>query len=468
MNIVIHGNTPFAWAAAIQMAAFGNRVTLCPYWSVLISEPDDELLREPGLAALRREQQQSGRLSFASGIDFTFPQTPTPDQFWIAHDASQRRLHQECEALLTSAFIRADRERLPAFCVLTPFPVGTLARLQGYLHQVSDYLRQQARADQRPAPEDAARLFAVPLFVRAGSILADFIRPPLLLIGSDDADHGAELLETLRPIARRASEVMIVPLAAAEMIKSGVNAMLATRISFMNEMASLCERMEVDVELVRQGMAADPRIGSDYLHPGCGFGGPSFSSELLSFARTLKSTLDRESMIETALRVNEHQREILFRKLWRHFEGHLAGRCFAIWGAAYKPGSASVQDSSVHPLLQALWAQGAHTRVYDPMAGLGLAETYPDQSLLTVVSDAYAATQGYPPGHGRADAAGAGEGADALILVTAWEEFQSPDFAHLRATLKQPLIFDGRNIYDPEYLAEIGFTYVGIGRGAVV
>lgn len=460
MNLVIHGNTPFAWAAAIQMAAFGNQVTLCPSWAALITDPDAELLREPGLAALRMEQQRVGRLRFARGIDFTFPDVPTPDHFWIAHDASQRRLLKEAEALLSAAFIRADSGRLPAFCVLTPFPVGTLARLQTYLHQVADYLRQQGHADQRVVPEQPPAVYALPLFVRAGSILSDFKQPPLLLIGSDDAALGGDLLEALRPVVRRAHEVMIVPLAAAEMIKSGVNAMLATRMSFMNEIASLCERLNVDVDLVRQGMAADPRIGGDYLQPGCGFGGPSFSSELLSFARTMKDTLDRRSLIETAISINERQREILFRKLWRHFEGRLAGRCFAIWGAAYKPGSASVQDSAVHPLLQALWAQGARTRVYDPLAGTSLAETYPDQPLLTVVPGAYAAVE--------ACSGSGGEGADALILVTACEEFQNPDFTLLRTALKQPLIFDGRNVYDPAYLAEIGFTYIGIGRGTVV
>ncbi len=466
MNLVIHGNTPFAWVAAIQMAAFGNQVTLCPSWSVLVSDPDDELLREPGLAMLRQEQLRAGRLRLACGMDFTLPETATPDQFWIAHDASLQRLNKECEALLNAAFVRADVDELPAFCVLSPFPVGTLSRLQTYLHQIADYMRQQARADQRPVPERPPLVCALPLFVRAGSLLSDFNQPQLLLIGCDDALQGSGLLENLRPIARRAHEVMIVPLAAAELIKSSVNAMLATRMSFMNEIASLCERLDIDVELVRQGMAADPRIGSDYLQPGCGFGGPSFSSELLSFARTMKSTLDRESLIETAISVNERQRELLFRKLWRHFEGRLEGRCFAIWGAAYKPGSASVQDSAVHPLLHALWAQGARTRVYDPLAGSSLAEHYPDQPLLTVVAQPYDAVRGCPDGAAASDAAS--EGADALILVTACEEFQSPDFALLTAALKQPLIFDGRNVYDPEYLADIGITYVGIGRGTVV
>ncbi|MEL0027844.1 MAG: UDP binding domain-containing protein [Perlucidibaca sp.] len=459
MNLVILGSTPHAWVAAIQMAAFGNEVTLCPSWNLLLSEPDDELLREPGLAALRLEQERAGRLRYAAGIDYTHLETATPDQFWIASEASPQRLLKECEGLLIAALMREACVRLPVFCVLSPFPVGTLARLQGHMRKVADYLRQQARVDQRRVANCQPVVHALPLFVRAGTLLQDFNQPSLVLIGSDDNADASALLDALRPIVRRAREVMIVPLAAAELIKSGVNAMLATRMSFMNEIASLCERIGVDVDLVRQGMAADPRIGGDYLQPGCGFGGPSFSSELLSFARTMRDTLDRDSLIETAISINESQREVLFRKLWRHFQGQLAGRCFAIWGAAYKPGSASVQDSAVHPLLQALWAQGARTRVYDPLAGISLAEHYPDQPLLTVVPTAYAAVQSCDEG---------GEGADALILVTACEEFHCPDFGLLDASLRQPLIFDGRNIYDPDHLADLGFTYVGIGRGTVV
>lgn len=457
MNICIHGNTPYAWAAAIQMAALGNQVTLCPSWSLVIDTPDDELMREPGLSKLLLDQTRTGRLVFSAGQDFTLVERATPDQYWLAHDASLQRLLKESDALLTAAFVRADRDTLPTFVVMTPYPVGSMARLQTYLTDVAAYLREQAIADKRPLPASAPVTCALPLFVRAGSIMNDFLKPALLLIGCDDTVEGAKLRETLRPIARRANHVMIVPLAAAELIKSAVNAMLATRMSFMNEMSVLCESLGIDVAVVASGMAADPRIGSDYLQPGCGFGGPSFSNELISFARTMKDTLDRQSLIETSISVNERQREVLFRKLWRYFKGDLQGRTFAIWGAAYKPGSASVQFSAVHPLLQALWAQGASTRVYDPLAAQSLLETYPHQGLLQVVDEPYAAIQ-----------TGTHEAADALVLVTACDEFQCPDFDRLLAGLKQPLIVDGRNVYDPGVLAEKGFCYVGIGRGEVI
>jgi len=224
-------------------------------------------------------------------------------------------------------------------------------------------------------------------------------------------------------------------------------------------MATLCESVGVDIDLVRQGLAADPRIGSDYLDAGCGFGGPSFSDELLDFSRSVQASIDQQTLIANALRINERQRDILFRKLWRYFEGDLSGRCFAIWGAAYKPNSASVQDSAVHPLRQALWAQGARTRVYDPLAAQSLRECYPDQPLLEIVDQPYDVLN--------CSSSTASAGADALIVVTAWEIFQSPDYARIRAGLRQPFILDGRNVYNPDYLREQGFTYVGIGRGDV-
>lgn len=465
MNIVVHGNTSFAWTAALQMAALGNQVTLCPAWSVLITAPDVEVAREHGLIPLLGDMVASGRLGFACGLDFTTADSPLPDHHWLAHDGGTQRLFKQAEALLNAACMREGVTTLPVFGVLTPFPVGTLPKLRSYLHQVADYFRRLAVSDQREACADMPLVFSFPLFIRAGSALADFLAPPLLLLGSDDEERGDSLLELLRPVARRAHEVMIVPLSAAELIKVSVNAMLATRMSFMNEVAALCERLRVDVDLVRQGLSADPRIGADYLVPGCGFGGPSFSSEVMDFSRTLRNTLDRESLIGTAMSINQRQREVLFRKLWRYFQGDLEGRCFAIWGAAYKPDSASVQDSAVHPLLQALWAQGAHTRVYDPLAGRTLAEQYPDQPLLTVVDNAYEALRGCPD----SEAASCGScGADALVLVTAWDEFQSPDWRSISALLRQPLIFDGRNVYDPAWLKEQGFTYVGIGRGDTV
>ena len=459
MNLVIHGNTLFAWTAAAQMAAQGHSVLLCPAWSVLITVPDDEVLREPGLREAVLTQQSAGRLRLGKGVDVLLPasdQLPV-HQHWIAESSGARRLQDHCEAILVAACQQTDALALPAFAVLTPYPIGTLASLNTHLNAVFEYQCQQAKADQREVPQVAPLLYHFPLFVRGGFALHDFMNPSLLLLGCDEPSAESFLLEGLRPILRRAQETLLVSLAAAEVIKSGVNAMLATRVSFMNELAELCEILKVDVEDVRQGLAADPRIGSAYLEPGCGFGGPSFADEVIDFSRTLEQSLDRPSLLGTVMSINQRQRELLFRKVWRYFQGDLAGRCFAVWGASYKPGSSSVQGSAVHPLLQALWAQGASTVVYDPMAGANLAAEYVDQPLLTLASSQAESLQGCR-----------GQGVDALLLVTAWDEFSAPDYALLKRALRTPVIFDGRNVYDPAFMQSQGFTYVGIGRGEIV
>lgn len=438
MRLTILGDSFYAWVAAAQMAALGHCVTLCPDEHALITEPDTELAREAGLQAALREQVKAGRLRFGRGVDLALRASGhvaltdlAPDQVWLAYASPVVSDVQLSLAALNA--LRANGQP-PAVCVLTPYPVGTLAALQALM------------------PD--ALLYSLSLFVRSGSALQDFLAPSLLLLGCDKPTHERELLELFRPIARRAQEVMLVPLTAAELIKSSINGLLATRMSFMNEVAALCEPLGVDVELVRQGMAADPRIGTSYLNPGCGFGGPSFSGELLDFSRTLKNTLDlgQLGMVEQALRINERQREVLFRKIWRCFDGQLQGRRIAIWGAAYKPDSAIIKDSAVHPLLLALWAQGAETVVYDPLAGAALLEAYPDQAALSLARNAVAAT----------------EDADALVLVTAHDEFQNPDFAAIKRYLKRPLVLDGRNVYEPEAMADMGFEYVGVGRGTVV
>ncbi|MES2721239.1 MAG: UDP binding domain-containing protein [Pseudomonadota bacterium] len=454
MRIVLHGNTLFAWTAATQLAALGHSVTLCPAWSVLITRPDDEVAREFGLTDSLSDQILAQRLSFASGIDFLSPDKPVVDQHLLALDGSVRRLQDQCEALVCAACLRADGEPVPAFGVLTAFPAGTLRKLSDYLQQVFDYQCRQAIADQRILPSRGPLTFALPLFVRAGSALADFTAPPLLLIGCNEESARTLLFEALRPVVRNAREVMWVSLDAAELIKSAVNAMLATRVSFMNELASLCEHLRVDVDVVRQGMAADPRIGRAYLEPGCGFGGPSFSGEVINFSQTLQQSLGHSTLIGTVMDINTRQREELFRKVWRYFRGDLRGRCFVVWGAAYKPGSASVQESAVHPLLQALWAQGARTVVYDPLAGQSLAEHYTDQPLLLVANTLAESLEG-----------GTEHALEAVIVVTACDEFKSPDYRLLHQRLKAPVIFDGRNIYDPDFMRQSGFVYVGIGRG---
>lgn len=378
--------------------------------------------REWLLPQLLEEQKQAGRLTIA------FSSCGQGSVHLLADDYSEAEFRYAVQKILQ------DNSEATKLLVMSPLPVGTLEKLR---HEI-------AASNATPVS-----LAALPLFIREGSALADFERPQLFLLGSEDEAVIACVREFMRPFMRQAVEVMVVPVTTAELIRFGINAMLATRVSFMNEMAALSEKVGVDIELVRQGMAADPRVGRDYLQAGCGFGGPSFSSDLMSFARTIKEELDTPGLIESVLAINESQREILFRKIWRFFRGELTGKSVAVWGAAFKPGTSSVSNSVVHALLQSLWAQGCHTRVYDPMANDFLRKVYPTQPLLELAESAYAAVAG----------------ADAIALVTAWDEFWSPDFVAIAQSMKQAVMFDGRNLYEPEQMQGLGFRYFGIGRG---
>lgn len=418
MKLQVHGDCLYGWLAAAVLAECGHQVRL--------DAPADSPWpgREPGLALLVRAQRDAGRLRCRGESDT------------IAMDQMVHILTDEHDISLTLQTIRDHAREDVIAAVMATLPVGVL-----------DALQQEVN---RQAGAGRLHLVGLPLFVRSGAAIADFRRPSLLLIsGVPQSPPVMTVLELMRPVARRAEHVMIVSHAAAGLIKMGITAMLAMRVSFINEMAALSEKLGVDVEVVREGLSADPRIGGAYLQPGCGFGGPSFSRDLLSYSRTLQQQLEVSGLLEAVLTINESQRELLFRKLWRFFGGRMEGLRIAIWGAAFKPGTPSTENAVVHTLLSALWGQGCITAVHDPMAGESLRRQYPDQRLLEIAPDAMTAAQG----------------ADALVVVTEWDEYACPDFEALQHMLRQPAIFDGRNLYDPDYLRDRGFRYFAIGRG---
>ncbi|MCP1367207.1 UDP-glucose/GDP-mannose dehydrogenase family protein, partial [Halomonas sp. BBD48] len=278
-----------------------------------------------------------------------------------------------------------------------------------------------------------------------------FTRPTRWLLGCEDDWAEDQVRELLRAFNRRAELFQRMPRRAAELTKLAINGMLATRISYMNEVAGLADSLGVDVEYVRQGMGADTRIGYEYLYPGCGFGGPNFSRDLMRLADVQHATGRESHLLEQVLDINESKKETLFRKLWGHFHGQLENRTVAIWGAAFKPGTTRIDHAPVLTLLRALWAQGVHVRLHDPAALPAVRKVVGDHPLLTLC-------EGTPYE--------ACEGADALILVTEWKCYWNPDWRRLGEMLGERLILDGRNIYDPAYVAARGLTYRGIGRRA--
>jgi len=245
---------------------------------------------------------------------------------------------------------------------------------------------------------------------------------------------------------------MVMSPRSAELTKYSVNAMLATRISFMNEVAEVAEYFGADVEEVRLGLGSDSRIGYEYLYPGAGFGGPNFADDVATFSRTIQEAGCEGRLLEAVLDINSSQREVVFRKAWRHFNMNLKGRTFAVWGLSYKPNSEGIKKSPAIFLVSLLLDQGCTVRVYDP-AAMAKAKAYFGERTNLVFCESPERCL---------------EEADALAVMTEWKTFWTPNFEVIKAELKQPVIFDGRNLYDPALMERLGITYYGIGRGAKV
>jgi UDPglucose 6-dehydrogenase len=285
-----------------------------------------------------------------------------------------------------------------------------------------------------------------PEFLKEGAAIEDFMRPDRIVVGADD-ENAAQMMRTLyKPFQRNHERLLVMDVRSAELTKYAANAMLATRISFMNELANLAERLGADIELVRQGIGSDPRIGYHFLYPGIGYGGSCFPKDVQALCRTASEQGMSLHVLEAVERVNAAQKQRLLQKLVARLGEDLSGRRFAVWGLAFKPNTDDMREAPSLTLIEGLLARGATVVAYDPVAmpeakkTLGTRIDYAEGPMAAL------------------------EGADALLIVTEWKEFRSPDFEAIKARLKSPLILDGRNLYDPALMRRQGFTYDAIGR----
>ena len=301
-----------------------------------------------------------------------------------------------------------------------------------------------------------------PEFLKEGAAIADFMKPDRVVIGTD----SPRAIETLRalydPFTRNRDRLIVMDQRSAELTKYAANAMLATKISFINELAGIAEQVGADIEKVRQGIGADARIGYAFIYPGAGYGGSCFPKDVQALQRTAAQAGAGSQLLQAVEAVNAAQKQVLFRRIVAHFGGDLTGRTIALWGLSFKPNTDDMREASSRVLMEALWQAGARVRAYDPVAMGEAGRLYADR-----LGDGSGEPASAPLTL-CASAAQALEGADALAIVTEWQEFRSPDFDLLRARLAQPVIFDGRNLYDPALMTRLGFTYYGIGRGASV
>ena len=291
-----------------------------------------------------------------------------------------------------------------------------------------------------------------PEFLKEGAAVADFMRPDRVVVGSDSARAIDVLRAIYGAITRNHERLIVMDVRSAELTKYAANAMLATRISFMNEIAGIAERVGADIELVRQGIGSDSRIGFSFIYPGAGYGGSCFPKDVKALTHAASQTGLAPMLLNAVEKINERQKDVLFGKFSRFFGAELTGLTAAVWGLSFKPNTDDMREAPSRRFLESAWAAKVNVRAYDPVAMSEVHKLYPDQ-----VSSGQLVLCQSP-----IDAAA---GADALVLVTEWQEFRSPDFDKLKACLKRPVIFDGRNIYEPGRLAALGFKYFAIGRG---
>jgi UDPglucose 6-dehydrogenase len=398
-------------------------------------------IHEPGLQEIVTRNAAAGRLEFTTDIDravahgtVQFIAVGTPP----GEDGSADLSH-----VLQAA--RAIGDRMSDYKVIvnkSTVPVGTGDAVES---AVKDALSARG----------ASIAFAVvsnPEFLKEGAAVDDFMRPDRVVIGSND-ERAVHLMRSVySPFVRNRDRLLVMDRRSAELTKYAANAMLATRISFMNELANLAERLGADIELVRVGIGSDPRIGTQFLYAGCGYGGSCFPKDVKALMHSGADAGMSLRVLGAVEAVNEAQKQTLVDKVVARFGADLSGRRFALWGLAFKPGTDDMREAPSLVVVRELTARGASVVAYDPVA----------------TDEARRSMQGWPGIEFVASAREAVEGADALVIGTEWKEFRSPDFDHLRRSLRQPVVFDGRNLFDPALLHGEGFEYHCIGRGAAV
>lgn len=439
MKITVVGTGYVGLVSGTCLAEVGN--------DVLCLDVDPEKIRileeggipifEPGLQDMVRRNVLAGRLRFTTDIEkaahhgtvqFIAVGTP-PDEDGSADLQYVLAAARNIGRLMTDYKVVVDKSTVP---------VGTAARVKA---AIADELKKRG-------VDIPYSVVSNPEFLKEGAAVEDFMRPDRIVVGAEE-EQAIHLMRALyAPFQRNHERLIITDVKSAELTKYAANAMLATRISFMNELANLAEALGADIEMVRQGIGSDPRIGYHFLYPGCGYGGSCFPKDVKALIQTAKDDADITLKVLTAVEeANDAQKHILTGKLKTRF-GDLKGKHFALWGLAFKPNTDDMREAPSRELIADLFAAGATVTAYDPVAMHETQRIFGDDSRLQYAENPM----------------GALDKADALVIVTEWKEFRSPDFEAIKQVLNQPVIFDGRNLYDPKFVREQGIEYFAIGR----
>lgn len=396
---------------------------------------------EPGLTPLVKKNYEEGRLLFSTDAElgvqhgemqFIAVGTP-PDEDGSADLKYVTAVARTIAQHMTSHKVVLDKSTVP---------VGTADKVRSVMAQTLKERGVDIPFDVVSNPE----------FLKEGAAVSDCMRPERIVIGTDNDDVVDLLRELYEPFNRNHDRMILMDIRSAELTKYAANCMLATKISFMNEISNLAELLGADVEKVRQGIGSDPRIGYHFIYPGCGYGGSCFPKDVQALIRTAEQIGYQPRLLQAVEQVNHAQKMKLPEFIQRHFGVDLQGKTFALWGLSFKPNTDDMREASSRVLMEALWERGAQVQAFDPEAMDETQRIYGHRTDLKLMGTKEAALQG----------------ADALVICTEWQNFRVPDFEVIKNSLKQPVIFDGRNLYDPERLSKRGFVYYAIGRGASI
>jgi len=439
MRITIFGSGYVGLVTGACLADAGNHV-VC----VDVDQRKIEMLKggevpihEPGLEAVVKRNFVAGRLHFTTnareGVDH--------GQFQLIAVGTPPDEDGSADLRSVLAVARTIGQYMAEYKVVitkSTVPVGTADK-------VRDAVAESLKARGATVEYDTV---SNPEFLKEGAAIADFMKPDRVVVGTVSV-RAADLMRALyEPFTHNRDRMIVMDVRSAELTKYAANAMLATKISFMNELANLAERCGADIEAVRFGIGSDPRIGHAFIYPGVGYGGSCFPKDVKALKRSAEELGYQANILSAVEAVNNRQKTLLFDKIKAHF-GDLRGKTIALWGLAFKPNTDDMREAPSRVLMEALWNSGATVRAFDPVAMAECARIYGARADLILCKTSPEAL----------------EGADALAIVTEWREFRSPDFDYIKGALKSPVIFDGRNLYDPAHMVRTGFSYYAIGRG---
>ena len=442
MKVTVFGSGYVGLVTGACLAEVGNDVVCVDIDEAKISRLNEGHIPiyEPGLEKIIKENFAAGRLRFTTDIKdavehglFQFIAVGTPPD----EDGSADLKH----VLAVAKSIADNMCEYRVVINKSTVPVGTADKVNNVVLSTLQSRERQFEFDVVSNPE----------FLKEGAAIDDFMKPDRIVIGSDNP-RTTELLRALyAPFNRNHDRIISMDVKSAELTKYAANAMLATKISFMNELSNIAELVGADIENVRHGIGSDSRIGYSFIYPGCGYGGACFPKDVKALEHTAKENGYKAELLSAVESINKHQKTKLFSKIYKHYDGDLSGKVFALWGLSFKPNTDDMREAPSRVLIDALIDAGATVRAYDPEAMGEARKIYSDTQSLVLCDSLYDVI----------------EGADALAIVTEWKHFWSPDFERLKQELLTPVIFDGRNLFDPAEMKNQGITYYAMGRGAL-